>query len=360
MKPTPEIIKKQQMHKGVLLYICYNGYSGTKYYLPTDDELKTVLSATNEILLIPIVTYNRYTDSDGNVKQVITKETIENMTPDMVGDPNRFEIIKSEYFATAEARITANYHVQDYINDSVALANRLVAIKPDVRLWFSVPSSECLHALTHLFADCWISLVHNLKATLSPEIWENNVQGIYYANEDIVTAGYTKFDPSVPEQNFNNPIVESMRRVSDVVHAYGKNMLWIPYYHEAASSSKNLGYVVNLTDIFDTVIIQPSFFFNSARVDEIGIIRECMKQQAVVDINGNIIGGEKTSNANIGFEMEIDWQYFNDPAYVERYQAYEKGFGEYLDKCPTAYYAGSPDTMLKLADLIKNFFDTNK
>ncbi len=360
MERTPEMIKSQQMHKGALLYVCYNGYSGTKYYVPTDEELKNFLTATNEILLIPLITYNRYNDENGEVKQVITEEIIEAMTVDKVGDPARYETIMSEYRATAKARIAANYHVHDYINDSVALAKRLVAIDPDVRLWFSVPSSECLHALTDLFADCWISLVRDLKATLEPEIWEKNVQGIYYANEDVVTAGYTKFDPELPEQDFNNPIVRSMRLVSDYVHSLGKNMLWIPYYHEAASSSTNLGYVVNRTDIFDTVIIQPSFFFNSARVDEIEIVCNCMKNQAIVDINGNIIGGKKTSKTEIGFEMEIDWQYFEGDDYVERYKAYENGFGEYLGKCPTAYYAGCPDTMMKLADLIKNFLHSDQ
>jgi len=344
------------MHKGVLLYVGYWGYNGGKYYTPTDDELRKLLDTTDEVLLIPISTYNSYTDKEGTVRQVITNEVIDNLTVDMIGDPNRYDIIKSEYFSSAEPRIKANYHIQDYVDDAVSLANRLVAINPKVRLWFSVPSAECLHALTHLFSDAWVSGVDAIKNTLSAEIWENNVQGIYYAGEDIVTSGYTKFDYDRPEDNFNNPIVASMRAVSDAVHAYGKNMLWIPYYHEAAPSSKNLGYVVNRTDIFDTVIIQPSFFFNPARTEEIRIISESMEKQAVVDINGNIIGGEKTSKTLIGFEMEIDSQYFDQEGYPERYKAYEDGFGKFLGKCPTAYYAGHPQTMLKLCDLIANFF----
>lgn len=345
------------MHKGILLYVGYCGYGGDKYYTPTDDELRLLLDATDEVLLIPLVTYNRYTDKNGAEHRVITNEVVDSLTPDMVGDPNRYDIIKSEYFATAEARIRANYHVQEYIDDAAALAKRMVAINPDVRLWFSVPSSECLHALTHLFSEAWVCAVDAIKNTLPAEVWEKNVQGIYYANEDVVTAGYTKFDPDAPERDFDNPIVASMRAVSDAVHSLGKNMLWIPYYHEAASSSKNLGYVVNRTDIFDTVIIQPSFFFNSARTDEIRIICESMEKQAVVDINGDIIGGEKTSNALIGFEMEIDSQYFDREGYPERYKAYEEGFGKYVGKCPTAYYAGHPQTMIKLQSLIKNFLN---
>ncbi len=357
MNRTAETIKKQHMYKGVLLYVGYYGYQGHKYYTPTDEELRLLLSTTDEVLLIPIATYNRYTDANGQEKQVLTMDIVENLTVDMIGDPNRYDIIKSEYRATAEPRIAANYHINDYIQDSVNLANRMVAINPNVRLWFSVPFSECLHALTHLFSESWVCAVNTIKNSLSPEIWEKNVQGIYYTNEDVITAGYTKFDFDRPEDDFNNPIVQSMRAVSDVVHGYGKNMLWIPYYHEQASSSTNLGYVVNRTDIFDTVIIQPSFFFNSARTDEIGIICDCVEKQAVVDINGNIIGGEKTSKAFIGFEMEIDSQYFDQEGYPERYRAYEDGFGKFVGKYPTAYYAGHPQTLLKLCGLIGKFFN---
>ncbi len=347
------------MKKGVLLYTCYNSYSNTKYHVPTDDELVSLLNTTDEILLIPIVTYNRFTDKAGNDYQVITKEIIDSLPVEMVGDVSRYETIKSEYHATAEHRIAANYHIKDYVNDGNAIAERIVAINPNAKIWFSVPSAECLHALTNLYAKPWVDTVELIKNTVSEDIWNNNVKGIYYAGEDIITAGYTKFDETDPDNNFNNPIVYAMRMVSDKVHSYGKEMLWIPYYHEAASSSKNLGYVVNLTDIFDTVIIQPSFFFNSARVDEIPIVSNCVRKQAVVDINGNIIGGKKISKTEIGFEMEIDSQFFDNEAYVERYYAYEKGFGEFVGERPTAYYAGAPETMLKLIDLMSKFFNKN-
>lgn len=344
------------MKKGVLLYTCYNSYSNTKYYNPTDDELKALLSVTDEILLIPIVTFNRFTDRNGNEIEIVNREVIDNMTADMVGDPNRLETIKKEYHATADKILKGNYHVKDYIADANEYAERLVAIDPNVKLWFSVPSSECWHALTHLFASAWADSVDLIKSTVREEIWNNNIQGIYFSGEDVITAGYTRFDNDKPEENFNNPIVYAMRTVSERVRSFGKNFLWIPYYHEAASSSKNLGYVVNRTDIFDTAIIQPSFFFNPARVDEIAIVSDCVRKQAVVDINGEIIGGEKTSNTEIGFEMEIDHQFFDREEYVPRYYAYEKGFGEFLGETPTAYYAGAPETMLMLLELMKKYY----
>ncbi len=347
------------MKKGVLLYVGYWGYYGGKYYTPTDAELRKILDTTDEILLIPISEYNRYTDENGNEVRILSHEIIDNMTVDMVGDPARFDIIKSEYHATGETRINADYHIRDYIADANSLAERIVAINPEAKLWFSAPPAECFHALTHLFAEPWCKTVDDIKAAVREDIWENNVQGIYYAGEDIVTSGYTKFDYSAPERDFDNPIVYAMRKVSDKVHSYGKNMLWIPYYHEAAPSSTNLGYVANLTDIFDTVIIQPSFFFNPARTDEIGIIAASVKAQAVLDRNGEIIGGKKTSKTVIGFEMEIDSQYFDKPDYPERYNAYESGFGDLVGTYPTAYYAGPPETMIKCSDIIAKFLSKN-
>lgn len=344
------------MTKGVLLYTCYNSYNNTKYHTPTDEELKAILQATDEILLIPIVTFNRFTDENGNDYHVLDEDVINGLTADMVGDPSRLETIRGEYHATANFRLPANYHVKDYVNDACETAKRLVKQSPNVKLWFSVPSAENFHALTHHFAKAWSDTVKLIKATVPEDIWQNNVQGIYYAGEDIVTAGYTVFDTEAPEQNFRNPIVYSMRAVSDTVHGFGKKMLWIPYYHEASSSSDNLGYVANLTDIFDHVVIQPSFFFNSARTEEIGIVSSSVKKQAVLDINGEIIGGRKTSSTEIGFEMEIDHQFYEKEDYPPRYYAYEKGFGEHVDKHSVFYYAGTPETLVRSADIIKKFY----
>lgn len=360
VSPMPAIANvstsNEQMSKGVLLYVGYNGYGGTKYHTPTDDALRLLLSATDEILLIPIVTYNRYTDANGNEQQILTNDIINSMTSDMVGSASRLNIIKSEYLASAENRIAANYHVEDYIADATELGNRLVALNPHVKLWYSVPSAEGFHALTHLFADAWVSVVDGIKEELGDTVWNNNVQGFYYSGEDIVTAGYTKFDTTVPNQNFNNPIVYAMRQVSDRVHTYGKNMLWIPYYHADSSSSTNLGYVVNRTNIFDTVILQPSYYFNSARSGGLTIIKNSVASQAVLNASGAIIGGSKTSNTSIGFEMEIDEKYFSDTAYRMRYEAYVNTFAEFVGQYPTAYYAGSPDCMLTLTEQITSFF----
>ena len=345
------------MKKGLLLYTSYWGYNGTKYYNPTDEELKLLLSASKEILLIPICAFNRYRDENGNEKQVLDEHTLDGLTADMVGDPNMLDAIKQEYAPRIETYCKANYHMDDYVDDAVAYARRLVALDPTVKLWCSVPLEGVLHALTHLFADAWVYCVRRFKEAIGEEIWQNNVQGVYFSLEDIVTAYYTKFDPSCPEKDFGNPIVYAMRKVSDEVHKYGKEFLWIPYYDVAACSHTTMGHVINRTDIFDTAIIQPSYFFREVRKPGLELVRKSVERQAVVDADDSIIGGEKTSKTVIGFEMEIDWQFFEKEDYPPRYYAYEEAFGDFVGKYPTAYYAGCPDTAVKLYELMGKFLN---
>lgn len=345
------------MQKGLLLYTGYWGYSGNKYYNPTDEELKMLLSASKEILLIPIAAFNRYRDESGNEKQVLDEHTLDGLTADMVGDPNMLEAIKSEYAPRIETYTKANFHIDDFVEDAADYARRLIALEPSVKLWFSVPHEGCLHALTYHFSDLWVYAVRRFKEVIGQEIWDKHVSGVYFALEDIVTAYYTKFDTSCPEEDFHNPIVRAMHKVSDEVHKYGKEFLWIPYYDAAASSHVNLGHVLNRTDIFDTAIIQPSYFFHEVRKPGLEMVRRSVEQQQVIDTDGSVIGGEKTSKTVLGFEMEIDSQFFDREDYHERYFAYEEAFGHLVGKYPTAYYAGCPDTAVKLYELMGNFLN---
>ncbi len=351
-----------QVSKGVLLYVGSKWNSNTiNYYTPTDSELRKLLSVTDEIILIPISTYNRYTDANGQEKQVITQDLINNMTGDMVGNANLLNTIKSEYTNAAAPIMRSNLHIDEYIEDATDLAERLVAINPDVRLWYSVPANGNLHALTDMFSDSWISLVDGVKEAVSEDMWNKNIQGFYYATEDIVTANmYTKFDTTKPDQNFNNPVVSSMKKVSDKVHSYNKNFMWIPYGHVTVSSYTNLGYVANLTNIFDTIIIQPGYFWHVDRKIGVEVIKNSVEQQAVLDTNGNIIGGKKTSDTVIGWEMEIDQNYLLGGSYVTRYNTYVDTFKDFVGQYPTVYYADAPEYMLQLTDEIGEFFGSNE
>ena len=348
------------MNHGVLLYTGYNGYSGKKYTSITDDGIDALLQATDEVLLIPIVVYNRYIDANGVEHQIISEDVINSMTADMINSPSYLSSVKSEYLNRASSIIKCNYYMEDYVADAAATTKRLVEANPNVKVWLSVTSAEGFHALTHLFAPAWVDLVDDLKEAVGEEIWAKNVMGIYYATEDIVTYQYTKFNSSAVDNDFDSPIVYAMHKVSDAVHAYGKKMLWIPYYHPNNSyTAPQLGYVVNQTNIFDTVILQPSYYFNSEYYNGLSVISKCVEKQAIVNSSGSIIGGKKTSNTVIGFEMEIDDKYYTDSSYKARYDAYVSAFGKYVGKYPTAYYASITDVMIGLTPVIGDFFDIN-
>lgn len=359
VKGTVEGTYKSSMNHGVLLYTGYNGYIGKKFTPISDDGIDILLNTTDEVLLIPITIYNRYTDANGVEHQIITEEAINSITSDMINYPSYLSSVKQQYLEYSAKIIDANYAVEDYAADAAFTAKRLVEKNPDVKIWLSVTSSEGLHALTHLFVPAWLDLIEDLKTAVGEEIWHNNVMGIYYATEDIVTYQYTKFDTSAVDNDFNSPIVYAMHKVSDAVHAYGKEMLWIPYYHPGSPMATNLGHVVNLTNIFDTVILQPSYYFDSTKTTGLSTIRNSVLQQKVVDANGNVVGGKKTSNTKIGFEMEIDYNSFTDAEYQARYQAYVDTFKDLVGKYPTAYYAGAPDVMVNLASYMGDFFDIN-
>ena len=349
----------RQMNKGLLLYVGYWGYSGGRYAVPTDDQLKQILEVTDEIILVPTAIYNCYTDPEtGEEKQVITNDIIDSMPADWVGNPSVLENLKSTYKSIASGPILAGYNISDYVEDATTLGNRLVELDPDVKLWYSTPSAAQLTALTHLFADSWVQLVDEVKAALDPEVWEKNVYGFYYSDEDIVTYEYAKFDPSKPEENFDNPDVYAMRQVSDKVHSYDKSFIWIPYSSDTNGSTyENLGYVANKTDIFDAVIIQPSYFFDKSLTSNTKIIRDCVEQQAVVDKNGDIIGETKTSDTVIGWEMEIDaTELEDDETAADRYQAYVDDFKDFVGIYPTAYYASVVTETIDVIDRIAEFY----
>lgn len=344
--------------KGVLLYTGYNGYSGGKYYQLTDDELVKLLDTTDEIVLIPYVVYNRYTDADGVEHEILSDDVINSMLPEDVPNAAYLAAIKSEYLGRSYI-YKANYHINDYIEMANDYARRLVAIDPDVKLWYSVPQfSGYFHALSDRFAGEAVCVVDSVKNSIDESIWKNNVKGFYYAGEDIVADNYyTVFNPDNPKEYFDNKIVKVMAQASDKVHSYKKEMIWIPYAYISASSYENMAYVANMTDIFDKVIIQAGYFWNGdEKLTELETIKKSLEQQAVLDADGNIIGGKKTSDTVIGAEMEIDSSYFSNPQKAENYKSYTDAYDEFLDRYPIVYYADEPRTMVRLLDTIGEFF----
>ena len=226
-------------------------------------------------------------------------------------------------------------------------------------MWFSVPATA-MHALSDLQGPIWNEYVIDaFKDKVGSEIWDNNIQGIYFANEDAYP-GFTKFDYDEPENDFNNQVVMSMRDVSDKIHSYGKSMVWIPYCIETDSFGwevyLRIAYIANKTDIFDTITIQPKIYFGQNTTDEIGFLKESLDQQAFVDPDtGKIVGGTKSSSTSIGIEIELDSSMADDTEYYDRFYEQFDFFKDYVGVTPFTFYAGTPQSLMRINDHIAKF-----
>lgn len=153
-----ETAKDKQISKGLLMYVGYWGYSYGKYPVPTDEQLEDILEVTDEIILLTTAAYNCYTDPlTGQEKQVLTNDVIDSMPADWVGNPEDLDGLKEMYKEYAADMINAGYNISDFVEDATNLGNRILKIKPDAKLWYSVPGAPSLTPFTHLFADSWVS-----------------------------------------------------------------------------------------------------------------------------------------------------------------------------------------------------------
>jgi len=181
-------------------------------------------------------------------------------------------------------------------------------------------------------------------------------------SERIYSTG-TAFGVNV---NYNNllahPQIKLFNDVKNYVKAAsgsfnGKELLWCPYYgygpYEAAII-KDVGYVANTTDIFDTVILQPAHFSQGNLLANLDAIRETIRFGYMTwrrnEQNVCLPVVTKTSNTQFGCQMEVDGKYFTTPAtYRPRYQAYEDYFNNVINPIPTfnkhnylfSYYIGA-------------------
>lgn len=350
-----------KINKGVLLYYWHNDYAGSKYNTFSDDQLKQINEVTDEFIMIPIVNVNYYVDKSGKMQEIISLDDINSMTLDDIQwtSPYNLQKTKEEYTNLYNNMARQKYTLNDYVDETVKFAKRLVSANPDVRLWFSVPATA-MHALSDLQGPIWNEYVIDaFKDKVGSEIWDNNIQGIYFANEDAYP-GFTKFDYDEPENDFNNQVVMSMRDVSDKIHSYGKSMVWIPYCIETDSFGwevyLRIAYIANKTDIFDTITIQPKIYFGQNTTDEIGFLKESLDQQAFVDPDtGKIVGGTKSSSTSIGIEIELDSSMADDTEYYDRFYEQFDFFKDYVGVTPFTFYAGTPQSLMRINDHIAKF-----
>jgi len=318
--------------------------------------------------------YNTYVNSEGRLTDIVTPEKINALTIDKIDSTGMLDTIKSDYLKLYK-NIDRNNSLDYFSDEAVDLALKLIKTDSSVKIYIAIPGVN-FHALNDEYIEpVKEKLIKGIKEKLdkkNPDYWSKNIEGFYFSTEGIPYY-YSWFKPD-KTIDFNNPVVKTMSSLSNEIHqVYHKKFIWIPYYGGSLNLAEyynkdsfvRIGYIANKTDIFDYVILQPTYYFNSD-LKNIPIIKASIENNAVLDNEQNIIGGIKSSNTIIGAEMEIDKNYAPAAgkeaaakAYGERYQEYVNAFKNAGQKYPVAFYAGSRDDLFNdtVYNAVKSFFN---
>ena len=274
-----------------LLYVGQNKSESYAEY--TEDDIKALSNAT-EFVIVP-GTYEGYlsnVDKDGNIV------SFEDVAQKMVT------------LATRIKRWTGKH------------------------VWFGTPTvptpgKKIKMAEYNTYASQIKTCISDLKTKFNlwvgeTDAFEKYVDGIYLNHEHILVPGD---DPDYGENlTASNPTahpqVAMLNTIASYVHnTLGKKTLWIPYYGRGGNWNNtiySIGVLANKTNIFDYVIMQPSYYFNpgtsngvDVNVDNLYAVRESITLNKVVGRPSaySVVTGNKTSNTKIGAEMEMDMHY---------------------------------------------------
>jgi hypothetical protein len=321
--------------------------------------------------------FNTYIDSSGDLIDIVTPEEINALTKDKIDSTGKLESIKEDYTKLYN-RISKSNSLDYFSNEVVDLALRLIKTDPDVKLSIAIPGTEFHSMIEEFIEPVKEILIKGIKERLdteNPDYWEKNIRGFYFSTE-CIPYYYTWFKPD-KAIDFNNPIVKTMVSLSNEIHqVYNKEFMWIPYYGTTLNMKEfynkdqfvRIGYIANRTNLFDYIIIQPTYYFKSSSKN-IPYVQSSSKSNMVLDVNDDIVGGIKSSKTLIGAEMEIDSNYNTvigkedvSKAYQERYSDYVKAFSAVKKETPVAFYAGSRDELFVDAvyNAVKSFFGNVK
>ncbi len=321
-------------------------YVGEGYEQYTDEDIEKLVNSptvgSNEFVLNNIIT-------NFGFREAITQADIDSITVpgstayNYCGNRDR-AVIQGEV-QTAYNNAPVSRTLQSYTDDQLKLAKKIYQKNDQAKLWFAIPI-VCTN-LAYKYNDILRTLlVDYVKAKvtsdISPDYWEENVYGFYYAREAVVS-GYTPFVTTNPA-DFQNPVVNNMISVSSYVHGLGKKMLWIPYYRSDAESVTRLAYILGTKDIFDFADLQPNYFFDASLTNNIALVDKCVEHNNIVDANGNDVVA-KTSGTQIGAEMEIDSRYISDVNYHARYEDYLTAYSKYRGIKHFSFYFASKLTI---------------
>lgn len=374
---------------GLLLYVgdAYSTYSASDIAKLSDATTEFVLSSGNYV-------YNHY-DFGTGYTQIITQADINAITTSQIASANSLTDITEAYtrlLAGYASSSIATQSVDDYTDmlfgkldphlqsiDSYYdyMANTAPsAINADMRTSTSGSELDRLADLvvsqvqtivnTTPNATIWLPLPHIPFSTMASNyetpfneymdyledelgsIWNTNIRGYYWGTEAVIQY-YTPFNTSSPSTGFGNQLVNLMMDMDTRITSDGKEFLWIPYMESDTAASETLnrmGYVANLTTIFDYVTLQSTYYFSGFTEDYENLDRIVTStlNNKVYGTSNTVIGGYKVSGAaTIGYEMELDSNVTTSDK-NNRYWVYTAKYAN-LKAYPTMVYAGSRDSV---------------
>lgn len=246
----------------------------------------------------------------------------------------------------------------DSVKDMVKLVTRIADNNPDAGVWLSTPTIGYVKNTDGFYSyyQKIRSYIEDVKKALGNTIWYSNVKGIYM-NSEAIYYGFPDGDM------FSNTQIKLMNNLSSYIHSVlDKKFLWIPYYGYGANSyafTLNLALVANRSNIFDYIIIQPHYYFDSSCAKNLDAVYYSVKNQYISLPNGLPVA-EKTpaATAKIGFEMELDSKcLINSSESFKKYNDYVQKFKTLKGMCPICYYIGGETYMEVIDNFIQNFYE---
>lgn len=326
---------------------------GSWYSMP--GKVTTLPNSGGEEQEFPLASKNPAVPA--NIKCTEVTDTSFTITWDRVPGAKGYDVcLNGRYYNGVQyvySHLSGRRTLKEFADAQLALAERIWAIDPNVKVWFSLPyiPDEGIFFAYKFNTAFKRDIIDYIRKNISREQWEHNVIGFYYGTE-AVTPWYTKFDTSDTE-DFSNPVVNNMIAVSSHLKKYGKKFLWIPYYryeHDAADIPRRLFYIACTKDIFDYVDLQTGYYFHSSLSNNLKLIRECVQKNTIVDGNGIPIG-VKTSNTQIGVELEIDFSYSADNTYQARYNEFFEYFSQFRGIKHISLYCGERNSLMSPENL---------
>ncbi len=326
--------------------------SNTQYSAYTNAQLNSLVGGgSTDFLILTADPINRINSAG---KTILTNSDVDNLPSSyFVKDIAKIKATMKQEIATYNGY--TNCTIENFVAAAMTLANRILAINSNKRIWIGLPRflpSAQPAALQYVasYKQYIISAVKSACVDINSSTQYKNVRwtsiaGFYFGQEGL-DSYYTPFNTSVPGSNFNNPVVMCMKSCSDYVRTtMQKQFLWIPYYRSdnAGDCQTRVGCIANLTNNFNYVILQPGYYFYpELGVTNVNLVQKCVGQQMCYLTNGIIVGGKKTSSTVIGAEMEIDNSITN-AQYLNRYNTYVSALKQFVGTYPVGFYCGAPD-----------------